>query len=101
MKFFESLFAGNFNDNPLPPFSVSQATFYKDYAGEKAHYHTISEKMYLVLRGLGILVVDGKEIEMKPIGHSHYAGETGELFTDLSTLSTALKIANTITLTVK
>ena len=38
---------------------------------------------------------------MKPIGHSHYAGETGELFTDLSTLSTALKIANTITLTVK
>ncbi len=44
---------------------------------------------------------DQKEIEMKPIGHSHYAGETGELFTDLSTLSTALKIANTITLTVK
>ncbi len=59
-------FFGNYDDNPLPPFSAAQATFYKDYEGEKPHYHTISEKMYLTLKGLGILVVDGKEVEMKP-----------------------------------
>ncbi|MCB2221744.1 MAG: hypothetical protein KQI35_15215 [Bacteroidetes bacterium] len=34
--------------------------------------------------------------EMQPIGHSHYAGESGELFTDMSTLSTALDIAESI-----
>jgi hypothetical protein len=38
---------------------------------------------------------------MKPIGHSHYSGKTGELFTDLSTLTTALKIVDTVTVTVK
>ena len=31
---------------------------------------------------------------MKPVGHSHYSGKTGELFTDLSTLTTALKIVD-------
>jgi len=33
-----------------------------------------------------------REWQMKPIGHSHYSGKTGELFTDLSTLTTALDI---------
>ena len=33
---------------------------------------------------------------MKPIGHSHYAGENGLLFTDLSTITTALNIAKSI-----
>lgn len=42
-----------------------------------------------------------KNYEMKPIGHSHYAGENGELFTDLSTITTALKIAKKITISVK
>ncbi len=36
------------------------------------------------------------EYPMKPIGHSHYNGENGELFEDLSTLTTALDIADTI-----
>lgn len=39
--------------------------------------------------------------EMKPVGHSHYSGATGELFSDLSTLTTALKIADSITVKVK
>jgi hypothetical protein len=34
--------------------------------------------------------------EMKPVGHSHYAGEDGNLYSDLSTLTTALDIANNI-----
>lgn len=37
-----------------------------------------------------------QEVTMKPIGHSHYAGEDGSLNTDLSTMTTALKIAKKI-----
>lgn len=33
---------------------------------------------------------------LKPIGHSHYSGKTGELFSDLSTLTTAMHIADSI-----
>ncbi|HUX94683.1 MAG TPA: hypothetical protein VMV47_03035 [Bacteroidales bacterium] len=38
---------------------------------------------------------------MQPIGHSHYSGETGELFPDLSTLTTALNIADSIVVRIK
>ncbi len=38
---------------------------------------------------------------MKPAGHSHYSGKTGELFTDLSTLTTALQIADSIIVRIK
>lgn len=38
---------------------------------------------------------------MKPIGHSHYSGKTGELFPDLSTLTTALNIADSIVVRIK
>ncbi len=41
------------------------------------------------------------EVEMKPIGHSHYAGKDGSITTDLSTITTALKIAKKITVTTK
>ena len=40
------------------------------------------------------------EIQLKPIGHSHYSGKDGSLTTDLSTLTTALKIAKKITVIV-
>jgi hypothetical protein len=50
-------------------------------------------------------VIDSKSIKksytMEPAGHSHYSGKTGELFKDLSTLSTALNIAESITVRVK
>ncbi len=39
--------------------------------------------------------------KMNPIGHSHYSGKTGELFSDLSTLTTALHIADSIIIKVK
>lgn len=38
----------------------------------------------------------GREVEMKPVGHSHPSGSTGELFEDLSTITTALNIADSI-----
>jgi len=44
----------------------------------------------------------GKEsYKMNPVGHSHYSGETGELFTDLSTLTTALQIVDSVVVRVK
>jgi hypothetical protein len=43
----------------------------------------------------------GSKVQMKPVGHSHYSGKTGELYTDVSTLTTALHIAEKITVTVK
>jgi hypothetical protein len=43
----------------------------------------------------------GSKIEMRPVGHSHYSGNTGELFPDLSSITTALHIAAQITVSVK
>ena len=43
----------------------------------------------------------GSRIEMKPVGHSHYSGKTGELFSDLTSITTALHIAEQITVTIK
>ena len=37
------------------------------------------------------------EYSMKPIGHSHYSGANGSLTSDLSTITTALRIAKKIT----
>ncbi len=39
---------------------------------------------------------DTKEYVMKPLGHSHYSGKDGGLNTDLSTITTALEIAEKI-----
>lgn len=38
---------------------------------------------------------------LNPVGHSHPSGKTGELFTDLSTLTTALQIADSIVVRIK
>jgi len=44
---------------------------------------------------------DGKKaFEMMPVGRSHYSGKDGKLYDDLSTLTTALKIADKITVTI-
>lgn len=40
------------------------------------------------------------KIGLKPIGHGHYSGKNGKLYTDLSTFTTALKIASEITVTI-
>jgi hypothetical protein len=50
-------------------------------------------------------VIDGGsavgKYTMRPIGHSHYSGRDGKLYTDLKTLSTALHIADSIIVSVK
>ena len=37
-----------------------------------------------------------EEYFMNPIGHGHYSGKDGKLYTDLSTMTTAMKIAGSI-----
>jgi len=41
------------------------------------------------------------EYTLNPIGHGHYAGLNGNLFTDLSTFTTALKIAKEVKVLIK
>jgi hypothetical protein len=42
-----------------------------------------------------------KEYFLNPVGHSHPSGETGELFTDISTLTTAKEIVSKILVRIK
>jgi len=41
------------------------------------------------------------EYTLNPIGHGHYAGKDGKLYTDLSTFTTALQIAESIKINIK
>jgi hypothetical protein len=43
----------------------------------------------------------GKEVEFKPVGHSHYAGKDGKLYLELNTLTTALEIVKRCTVMVE
>jgi hypothetical protein len=43
----------------------------------------------------------GKDFYLNPIGHSHYSGMDGELYTDLSTLTTAKEIVNIVYVHIK
>ncbi|PLW95828.1 MAG: hypothetical protein C0593_13240 [Marinilabiliales bacterium] len=44
---------------------------------------------------------DVKEYTLNPVGHGHYAGADGVLYTDLSTLTTALKIVESIRIVIE
>ena len=48
----------------------------------------------LVYKAIVNLDSDKKEYILKPVGHSHYAGEDGEIYEDLSTITTALRITD-------
>lgn len=52
----------------------------------------------LIYEAIINLESDATTFTFKPIGHSHPSGETGELFQDLSTFTSALKIADVVTL---
>jgi mannose-6-phosphate isomerase-like protein (cupin superfamily) len=57
---------GEFDEAPRPPFSISVATFDNSFTGESIHYHSKVQKIYLTLRGKGLLEVDGKTVELRP-----------------------------------
>lgn len=64
------------------------------------HYKTSSQPalVYSVTVDLDNLQ---EEYIMRPVGHSHWSGKTGELFEDLSTITTALDITREIKVIVK
>lgn len=68
------------------------------YPGDK-EYKTSSQPALVYQANLSS--TDRGEITLKPIGHSHYAGSDGSLNPDLSTLTTALRIASKITLKIE
>ena len=69
------------------------------YPGDK--YYLMSCQPALVYEALIDINTLSKPVKMRPAGHSHYSGMTGELFADLSTLTTALQIADSVVVTVR
>lgn len=63
-------------------------------------YKTSSQPALVYMADID-LTNGNKTFELKPVGHSHPSGKTGELFTDISTLTTALNIAKKITVKVE
>ncbi len=64
------------------------------YPGDP-EYKTSSQPA-VVYETLVDLKNESKEFEMKPIGHSHYSGKDGNLYSDLTTLTSALEITKRI-----
>lgn len=73
----------------------SNAKYPDDY-----EYKTSSQPAVVYMATID-LDSDKKRYEMQLIGHSHYSGKNGELFEDTSTLTTALEIANDITVIIE
>ncbi|MFW5877728.1 MAG: hypothetical protein ACOCUP_01315 [bacterium] len=67
---------------------------------EKDEYKT-SAQPALVYKAIINLDSGKKEYPMTLIGHSHYAGEDGKIYEDLSTFTTALNIAREIKVVIK
>ncbi|MFO8055630.1 MAG: hypothetical protein R6U19_10785 [Bacteroidales bacterium] len=40
-------------------------------------------------------------VALKPVGHAHYSGKNGEIYEDLSTITTALEITRSVSVTIK
>lgn len=59
---------------------------------DNRHYKTSCQPS-LVYEAELDLSKPGSEVELKPVGHGHYAGEDGTIYPDLSTLTTAKQIA--------
>ena len=59
-------------------------------------FYKLSCQPALVYEAVLDPALSGQESIMKPVGHSHHSGATGELFPDLSTITTARNIADSI-----
>lgn len=97
-------------DNPLPAkfrvlFEVNQNWDWNEYWTNDRYPGDVrylnNAQPAVVYEGM----VDKTDLQprylLKPVGHSHPTGETGELFTDLSTLTTALQIADSVVVRVR
>jgi hypothetical protein len=97
-------------DNPLPSvyrilFEINQNWDWNEYWTNDKFPDDENYKMSCQPALVYDALIDSTKpvttLVMKPIGHSHYSGKTGELFPDLSTLTTALYIADSIIVRVK
>ncbi len=60
--------------------------------------HYMSSSQPALVYKASIKPDDGiSEYELNPVGHSHWSGQNGNLYEDLGTITTALEIAETIT----
>jgi len=63
------------------------------------NYRTSSQPSIIYQATMDLNATTG-EYSMKAIGHGHYAGADGNLYTDLSTLTTALQIVQSINISI-
>lgn len=73
--------------------------WYNDKFPEDKEYKTSSQPALVYFADIDTNNLN--EIKLKPLGHSHYSGKDGSINTDISTLTTALKIAKNITIKVQ
>lgn len=76
------------------PWDWNQHWYNNRYPGDR-DYMT-SAQPALVYEATVDLDADQQTFEMKPIGHSHWSGKSGELFGDLSTITSALNIVEKV-----
>jgi hypothetical protein len=97
-------------DNPLPAkfrvmFEVNQNWDWNEYWTNDKYPGDVrylnNAQPAVVYEGVVDLVNQQSRYLLKPVGHSHPTGETGELFTDLSTLTTALQIADSVVVRIR
>ncbi len=69
------------------------------FPGDKEYYGSLQPA--LVYEAIIDLNSSTKEYELQLIGHSHPSGKNGQLFTDLSTFTTAKNIVSSIVVTIK
>lgn len=76
------------------PWDWNQHWYNNKFPGDR-EYMT-SAQPALVYEAMVDLSLENEVFEMNPIGHSHWSGKTGTLYTDLSTLTTAFNIVNRV-----
>jgi hypothetical protein len=86
-------------------FEINQSWDWNEYwtnskFPDDEQYKTSSQPA-LIYEAIIDLNSGNKEYEMQAIGHSHYSGKDGNLYTDLSTITTALEIVNKIIIRIK
>lgn len=87
-------------------FEINQPIDYNDYWTNNrfpGNYNYISSAQPSLIYAVDVDMnnIDKKPLLMSVIGHGHYAGDNGDLFTDVSTLSSALEIAKSINVYIK
>ncbi|MGM0406530.1 MAG: hypothetical protein ACQERU_01035 [Bacteroidota bacterium] len=81
-------------------FEINQSWDWNEYwtndkYPDDKHYKTSAQPAVVYAAEIN-LESDKKEYKMEAIGHSHFSGKNGNLYPDLTTLTTALEIANKI-----